>query len=76
MVLSSSDEVGLADLPAQVGATPPAAAVTLGGAVSLKDLEKEHIRRILVSTSSLQEAAIMLDIDPSTLYRKRRDYGL
>jgi NtrC-family two-component system response regulator AlgB len=36
----------------------------------------EHIRRVLGNTSSLDEAAEVLEIDPSTLYRKRKRLGL
>ena len=36
---------GLADLPAQVGSPPPSKAVEVGGAVTLDQLEAEHIRR-------------------------------
>jgi NtrC-family two-component system response regulator AlgB len=39
-------------------------------------LEEEHIRRILASGVSLEEAAVVLGIDPSTLYRKRKRYRL
>jgi NtrC-family two-component system response regulator AlgB len=39
-------------------------------------MEAEHIRRILVSTTTIEEAAAKLGIDPSTLYRKRKKYGI
>jgi NtrC-family two-component system response regulator AlgB len=76
VLLCSGPEVGLADLPAQVGAQGPAAALQVGGAVTLEELEAEHIRRILGSRATLEEAAGVLGIDPSTLYRKRKRYGL
>jgi NtrC-family two-component system response regulator AlgB len=44
--------------------------------VSLDDLEAEHIRRILTTVPTMEEAAAILGIDPSTLYRKRKKYGL
>jgi NtrC-family two-component system response regulator AlgB len=75
VILSAGPQVGLADLPPQLGAAPPRR-VELGGAVSLEDLEAEHIRRVLASAPSLEEAARTLGIDPSTLYRKRRRFGL
>ncbi len=68
-------EVGLADLPAPVG-SPPRPGVEVGSAVTLDDLEAEHIRRILASASTIEDAATILGIDPSTLYRKRKRYGL
>jgi NtrC-family two-component system response regulator AlgB len=76
VLLAAGPEVGLADLPAQVSAPAPAAKVEIGGAVTLEQLEAEHIRRVLQSTASLDEAATLLGIDPSTLYRKRKRYGL
>jgi NtrC-family two-component system response regulator AlgB len=75
VILTSGPMIGLADLPAQVG-SPPSRGVEVGGAVTLDQLEAEHIRRILTSTATMEEAAAVLGIDPSTLYRKRKRYGL
>jgi NtrC-family two-component system response regulator AlgB len=76
VILAPGPRVGLADLPAQVGSPPPARSVTVGGRVTLDELEAEHLRRILAATATLDEAAAILGIDPSTLYRKRKRYGL
>jgi NtrC-family two-component system response regulator AlgB len=76
IILASGSVVGLAELPAQVGATLPPCAMEVGGAVTLEQLEAEHIRRVLAHTATLEEAATVLGIDPSTLYRKRKRYGL
>jgi two-component system, NtrC family, response regulator AlgB len=75
VILAAGPLVGTADLPAQVGAVPRAG-VGVGQAVTLEQLEAEHIRRILASTATMEEAAAVLGIDPSTLYRKRKRYGL
>jgi NtrC-family two-component system response regulator AlgB len=75
VILAAGSEVGLADLPAQLG-TPPAKKVEVGGAATLDELEAEHIRRVLASAPTLDDAAGTLGIDPSTLYRKRKRYGL
>jgi NtrC-family two-component system response regulator AlgB len=75
VILCRSDTVGLADLPAQVGAVP-AERLEVGGAVTLEQLEVEHIRRVLAATATLEQAAEVLGIDPTTLYRKRKRYGL
>ena len=40
------------------------------------ELEQEHIRCIIASTGSLQEAAMVLGIDAATLYRKRKRYKM
>ncbi len=76
VILASDEVVGLPELPAQIGATLPPVAMEVGGAVTLEQLESEHIRRVLAGTSTLDEAAAVLGIDPSTLYRKRKRYDL
>jgi NtrC-family two-component system response regulator AlgB len=75
VILASGDRVGLADLPSHIGATTRAE-IEIGGRVTLTQLEIEHIRRVLASSTTLDEAANILGINPSTLYRKRKDYGL
>src|SRR5262245_23656299 len=75
-ILAADPEIGLADLPAAVGQPGGAARIEVGDSVSLDDLEREHIRRVLARVSSLEEAAAILGIDPSTLYRKRNRFGL
>ncbi len=74
-ILAAGPEVGLADLPVQIG-SPPRSGVEVGGRVTLDQLEAEHIRRVLASAATIDEAATVLGIDPSTLYRKRKRYGL
>jgi NtrC-family two-component system response regulator AlgB len=76
VILSAGPSVGLADLPAQIGASLPAGVVEVGGAVTLDRLEAEHIRRVLANTATMDEASTVLGIDPSTLYRKRKRHGL
>ena len=77
-ILAGGPEVGLADLPERIAQARVFAGgpVEVGRRVSLERLEVEHIRRVLGNTSSLEEAAEVLMIDPSTLYRKRRKLGL
>ena len=75
VILAQGPLVGLADLPAQVGMPLPSG-IEVGGRVSLDSLEAEHIRRILAGAPTIEEAADILGIDPSTLYRKRKRYGL
>ncbi len=75
VILAAGDEIDLTHLPVQLSSPPPAR-VEVGGRVALEALEKEHIRRVLATAPSLNEAAAILGINPSTLYRKRKDYGL
>ncbi len=56
--------------------TPHAPSVKLGDAVSLAVIEENHIRRVMASSRSLQEAADVLGIDQATLWRKRKTYGI
>jgi two-component system, NtrC family, response regulator AlgB len=70
-ILCSGQEVGLEHLPGQLtGAV--AKRIEVGAPVTLDELEGEHIRRIVAASASLEEAAKILGIDPSTLYRKRQ----
>jgi NtrC-family two-component system response regulator AlgB len=75
VILTADAAIGLADLPSQVG-SPTRPGVEVGAAVTLDQLEAEHIRRILATTPTMEEAARILGIDASTLYRKRKRYGL
>ena len=52
------------------------ATFTGGPDVTLDQLEAEHIRLTLDRTRTRDDAARILGIDPSTLYRKRRQLGL
>jgi NtrC-family two-component system response regulator AlgB len=44
--------------------------------MSLEEVERLHIIRVLRIASDLDEAARLLGIDPATLYRKRKKYDL
>jgi two-component system, NtrC family, response regulator AlgB len=46
----------------------------LGGNYSLETMEREHILRVLARVPKLEEAACVLGVDSSTLWRKRRKY--
>ena len=46
----------------------------LGGNYSLEVIEREHIMRVIARTATLEEAAAILGIDVSTLWRKRKKY--
>ena len=43
---------------------------------SLQDLERVHIQAVLARSDTLEQAARTLGIDVSTLYRKRKRYGV
>jgi NtrC-family two-component system response regulator AlgB len=46
------------------------------GALSLEEVERRHIIGVLRVAKDKEEAARMLGIDPATLWRKRKKYGL
>jgi NtrC-family two-component system response regulator AlgB len=43
--------------------------------LSLEELERRHIQRVLADSGTLEEAAARLGINPTTLWRKRKRYG-
>ncbi|MGQ0800863.1 MAG: sigma-54-dependent transcriptional regulator [Pseudomarimonas sp.] len=53
-----------------------ASAAAIGSELTLEALERQHVEAVLASATSLDEAAKTLGIDASTLYRKRKAYGL
>jgi two-component system, NtrC family, response regulator AlgB len=66
------------DLPERLRhRSPPSPGVnTTAPLRTLEEVEAEHIARVLAATPSLDEAAEVLGIDPSTLYRKRKKLGI
>lgn len=74
VILAVGDTVELAHLPETLHAS--GASRQADGMCTLSELEKHHIARMIASTASLQEAAEKLGIDQTTLWRKRKQYGL
>jgi two-component system, NtrC family, response regulator AlgB len=82
VILAAGPVVQLTDLPSQI-ANPNQPIVGVGtesgssgDPLTLDQMEAEHIRHILASTATIEEAAAKLGIDPSTLYRKRKRFGI
>lgn len=74
VILGKTDRIGAELLPELLfSKTPP---VSLGDPLTLDVIEENHIRRILASSKSLQEAAELLGIDQATLWRKRKQYRI
>ncbi|APQ12536.1 chemotaxis protein CheY [Pseudomonas oryzihabitans] len=67
------NHLGLGDGPATGSA---ASAPRVGEALSLEALERAHIAAVMATSETLDQAAKTLGIDASTLYRKRKQYGL
>jgi len=77
VVLARGDTIAAEDLPDQVLAPadgrPPEIATIQG---SLADVERAHVQRVLTESTTLEEAATRLGINPTTLWRKRKRWGL
>jgi NtrC-family two-component system response regulator AlgB len=72
------EDLGLpAGVPAADGAARGRVGTpVLGGDVSLEEIEREHIARVVARAPSFEAAARILGIDATTLQRKRKRYGL
>ena len=73
-IIRAAERVGLEHLPPNIAGSPELLQVS--DRLTLQQLEEHHIRRVLASTKSLQEAAEVLGIDQATLWRRRKQYGI
>ncbi len=74
MILATGDKIDVNDFPDTLRGSQPSGAM-IGSRVSLEELEREHILRVIEIADSMDEAAQILGIDPATLYRKRKRYA-
>ncbi len=74
VLLGSGELISIEHLPAQLAPAKPEPQV--GDPVSLEEIEERHIRRVLAATRSFDEAAQVLALDPATLWRRRKKYGI
>jgi NtrC-family two-component system response regulator AlgB len=72
VVLAAGPRLGLDLLPERIAAR--AATPHVGGDHTLDAIEREHIERVLARAPTADEAARILGIDASTLWRKRKKY--
>jgi two-component system, NtrC family, response regulator AlgB len=73
-ILCRSESVGVEYLPEKFAGSEES--IRPGELVSLEKLEEMHIRRVLASTKSLQEAADILGVNQATLWRWRKKYNI
>lgn len=73
-ILCRSDMVGIEYLPEKMVIREDS--IRPGDLVSLEKLEEMHIRRVLASAKSLQEAAEILGVNQATLWRWRKKYNI
>src|SRR5262249_27411831 len=76
VVLSRGDTIRREDLPDRRPAPQPAGPAPASSSLSLEDLERRHIEQVLAESATLEEAAARLGINPTTLWRKRKRYGI
>jgi NtrC-family two-component system response regulator AlgB len=74
VILCEENRIGVNHLPENIHTAYTA--IRIGDPVSLDKIEEEHIRRVLASGRSLQDAADLLGIDQATLWRRRKQYGI
>ena len=74
VLLSTGATIGVENMPLHLAPTPIEPKV--GDLVSLESIEENHIRQVLAATKSLEEAARVLGMDPVTLWRRRKKYGV
>ena len=63
-----------AAFPESIAGRGRSEAPELGGNYSLDVIEREHITRVMSRTATLDDAAAVLGIDASTLWRKRKKF--
>lgn len=72
VLLAQGGEIQLHHLPEQFQHLESPSSALL----SLEEVEREHIVKVLRMAKDLEEAAAILDIDPATLWRKRKKFQL
>ena len=77
VILSRSSRVGASALPNHSGGLLGSAGIVDDGALpTLEGMEERYIRHVLEVTDSIEDAAETLGVAPSTLWRRRRKYGI
>ena len=69
VILGGGDEIGADDLAENIQVRSE---LRVGGRVTLEEIENEHIRKVIANSRTIDEAATVLNIDPATLYRRKK----
>jgi NtrC-family two-component system response regulator AlgB len=75
VIMSTQGRLRIQDLPPHVAGFKKVQEGEIGLA-SLADIEKKHIQKVMLHTRNLDEAARILGINATTLWRKRKQYYL
>ena len=73
--LARTDVITIKDLPDRISSETAASAKTSNG-TRLRERERAYILRVLADSPSLEQAAVTLGINVTTLWRKRKRYGI
>lgn len=76
VILCPTPDIGVDCLSFVAPESAAIGAARVGATVSLAELERAHIVAVIANSPTLDTAAATLGIDASTLYRKRKQYGL
>jgi NtrC-family two-component system response regulator AlgB len=74
VVLAAGDTIDVEDLPDRL--LSPGTTAVAPDTSSLDDVERRHIERTLAESATLEDAAARLGINVTTLWRKRKRYGI
>jgi NtrC-family two-component system response regulator AlgB len=75
VILSRGEEITPEDFPDEFHHANETS-IRPGHFVTIRELEEEHIRRIVAKAEGLERASRILGIDSATLYRKRKRMGM
>ena len=73
LILSPGQVLEPESFPERIAAQPTTP--VLGGDFTAEEIEREHVLRVLAHAPTLEDAARILGIDASTLWRKRKKWG-
>ncbi len=73
LILASGQVLEPESFPERIASQPTTP--VLGGDFTAEEIEREHVLRVLARAPTLEDAARILGVDASTLWRKRRKWG-
>jgi two-component system, NtrC family, response regulator AlgB len=76
MTLAHTNTIAPGDLPASIHKAASGGFISNGNGTGLNEREREYILRVLAESRTLDEAAAILGINVTTLWRKRKRWGI